>query len=72
VTVGSIWSAFGRRVADYQSIALLALVYVCGVGLSWALARVMGTSLLDVRPAGTSWRKREQAPPDLASMRRPY
>ena len=66
------WKAYAHRATSYQSRALLTLVYVLVLGPGAVLARLLGTRLLDVDRASSSWIARGRQDNTLPGLRRQF
>ena len=69
-----LWKAYGERIAHYQSILLLTLVYFVVVGPTAILARLVGKRFLPSTfgTRGSDWIQRQPMRHDLDGMQRPY
>jgi hypothetical protein len=59
------WRWFRDTLATVQSLILLAVIYLLGVGIAAAVVRLARQDLLDLKqPKASLWRRRERVQPD--------
>ncbi len=56
--IGRFWQAYAEKIAFYQTLVILSVIYVVVVGPIWLVGRLTGHQFLPSLPAGaaTFWR----------------